>query len=232
MALDSVNWVLWQKTLYPLGWMASLLFGLRFVFQWIYSEKRSDSLMPSSFLWTSILAHISMALHALIQLQGLIFVGQWLQLLLAWRQLEISSFVKPLFGTQKKTTWILISSCLFLSFLFFIFFGNKDHIIRPSSLWHIKEEITYVDLSLGVLGALLYYIRFLVLWLKREAMAKSGKTTHHIPEYFWILSMVGSLCGSYYFLISGDPVNLVGFLSGFLIYARNLQLALKNHGTT
>ena len=85
----------WQETLYPLGLISTVFFGIRFFIQLWVSEKRGRSVVTNSFWHCSILGNATLALHAAIQLQLPVAILQGLQLVLAKRNLEIASPKKP-----------------------------------------------------------------------------------------------------------------------------------------
>lgn len=74
-------------------------------------------------------------------------------------------------------------------------------------------------LAIGFLGQLLFSSRFLVQWFRSEQARKSL-----IPLEFWYFSIAGGATLLIYALHRGDPVFVVGQLSGLFIYSRNLAL--------
>lgn len=78
-------------------------------------------------------------------------------------------------------------------------------------------EILWV--SFGMLGQILFSLRFIVQWLASE---KAHKTV--IPYSFWILSIAGSVILSAYAIYRKDPVFILGQTPSVFIYVRNIML--------
>ncbi len=75
---------------------------------------------------------------------------------------------------------------------------------------------------IGGVGQAVFFSRFFVQWLASEAAKKSV-----IPNAFWWLSLVGSSLLLAYAIYRKDPIFIIGQMSGFLIYSRNLVLIKK-----
>ncbi len=74
-------------------------------------------------------------------------------------------------------------------------------------------------LIVGLLGQLLFSMRFFVQWLASEREKKSI-----IPISFWYFSIGGSFLLLAYAIKRQDPVFILGQSMGFVIYIRNLVL--------
>lgn len=74
-------------------------------------------------------------------------------------------------------------------------------------------------LIVGLLGQLLFSMRFLVQWVASEKHKKSI-----IPISFWYFSIGGSFLLLAYAIKRQDPVFILGQSMGFVIYIRNLVL--------
>ncbi len=77
-------------------------------------------------------------------------------------------------------------------------------------------------LTIGFIGQALFSLRFLVQWLSSERKGRSV-----IPTEFWYFSLAGGATLLAYAIYRADPVFIVGQLTGFFIYARNLQLIIR-----
>ncbi|MFD0673253.1 lipid-A-disaccharide synthase N-terminal domain-containing protein [Cohnella sp. GCM10027633] len=78
-------------------------------------------------------------------------------------------------------------------------------------------EIVWV--SIGMLGQVLFSLRFIVQWLASE---KAHQTV--IPYSFWLLSIAGSVILSAYAIYRKDPVFILGQTPSVFIYVRNIML--------
>lgn len=77
-------------------------------------------------------------------------------------------------------------------------------------------------LTLGVIGQIVFSARFLVQWLVSEYRRRSV-----MPMYFWYLSILGAAMLLAYSIHLRDPVFILGQAGGMIIYARNVQLRLR-----
>lgn len=77
-------------------------------------------------------------------------------------------------------------------------------------------------LSIGLIGQLLFFGRFVVQWLVSE---KEGRSV--MPISFWYLSLGGTLFLFAYSVYRVDPIFILGFSLNMLIYFRNLALIKK-----
>lgn len=80
--------------------------------------------------------------------------------------------------------------------------------------------------AIGFFGQALFSARFLIQWLASERARRSV-----IPTLFWYCSIGGGVVLLTYAIYRQDPVFIVGQASGLLIYARNLMLIRREHGS-
>jgi lipid-A-disaccharide synthase-like uncharacterized protein len=100
--------------------------------------------------------------------------------------------------------------------------------------WHILEVTQnyfnamsgpdFTWLLVGILGQLLFMMRFIVQWVHSERHQKSL-----IPNSFWYFSLLGSVIVLAYGLHKTELVIIVGQFPGTLIYIRNLMLIKKEN---
>lgn len=81
-------------------------------------------------------------------------------------------------------------------------------------------------LAVGLLGQLIFSLRFVVQWISSERQKRSV-----VPQAFWWLSIAGSLVLLSYAVHRRDPVFVLGQSMGFVIYVRNLIL-IRRAGRT
>lgn len=90
-------------------------------------------------------------------------------------------------------------------------------------LGHVNAWVLF-----GILGQVLFGMRFLLQWLASE---RRGVST--IPVAFWYLSLGGSLILFVYaFWYRHDLVFTIGQAGGVLIYIRNLMLIRRHSART
>ena len=98
--------------------------------------------------------------------------------------------------------------------------------------WHIVEATQnyfnamsgqdFIWLIVGLLGQILFMMRFIVQWIHSERHQKSL-----IPTSFWYFSLLGSVIVLAYGIHKTELVIIVGQLPGTLVYIRNLMLLKK-----
>jgi lipid-A-disaccharide synthase-like uncharacterized protein len=59
-----------------IGFFAQALFASRFIFQWIYSEKKGESSIPIVFWYLSIFGGIGLLIYAIFRKDPVIILGQ------------------------------------------------------------------------------------------------------------------------------------------------------------
>lgn len=216
-----------RTLLYPLGFAASFLFGLRVLMQWIGSEKNNKSLVTPSFWIISLTANLIMTVHSFIQLQYPICLIQGLNGWIAWRNLELMK--------GSKSTWKLsafkMGCTVFVITSLFIFQGWWLHTsawMHPPSLWSDthSEHIFWLWHGLGITGMALFASRFWVQWWQAETHQAS-----FLSQSFWWVSLSGSLISIAYFYRLHDLVNLLSYSTGLLPYLRNLVLIKRSSVT-
>lgn len=89
----------------------------------------------------------------------------------------------------------------------------------PSFIAELLERIKEPWSIVGFVGQTLFFSRFLVQWIVSE---KQGKSV--VPVSFWYLSIIGAALSLTYALHRVDPVFILGYSIGFVVYVRNLVL--------
>lgn len=69
------------------GFMAQFVFFLRFIVQWIYSEKQKKSVIPISFWYLSVVGALMILVYALQRRDPVFIVGQFFALVIYVRNI-------------------------------------------------------------------------------------------------------------------------------------------------
>ena len=72
-----------------LGIFSQILFTFRFVYQWIYSEKRKNSVLPMGFWVISLIGSVLIFIYAIIRKDPVLFVGNAMGLVVYFRNIII-----------------------------------------------------------------------------------------------------------------------------------------------
>jgi len=79
-----------------------------------------------------------------------------------------------------------------------------------------------VWIAIGLLGQLLFSVRWLVQWVQSERRGRSIT-----PPAFWYFSLAGGATLLAYAIHRRDPVFILGQSAGLFIYCRNLYLVAR-----
>lgn len=209
----------WRMWLYPLGLLPQMLFTLRFLVQWLMSERRGESTVPPSFWRLSLVGHSLMVVHACLQMQFHLSIVQGWNGVIAWRNLD-------LMGQRRYSMLagiILLPVIAIAITLFFLWqapigldawfrspiFPGKGEGPLLSWGWHL----------FGTAGIILFSSRFWVQWWQAERSQRSS-----LGLAFWWITCTGNAMMLLYFWQLGDPINAAAPLLAMAPTVRNLIL--------
>jgi lipid-A-disaccharide synthase-like uncharacterized protein len=92
---------------------------------------------------------------------------------------------------------------------------------KLASWWLTTSAIEKSWLAVGLIGQLMFSMRWVLQWLASEKARSSV-----VPTTFWYYSLLGGLMVLSYGIYKVDPVIILGQF-GVLVYARNIYLLLK-----
>tara|TARA_Y100001970_G_C13989882_1_gene727662 strand:- start:161 stop:469 length:309 start_codon:yes stop_codon:yes gene_type:complete len=72
-----------------IGFLGQGLFASRFIYQWIYSEKKGESIIPIGFWYLSIFGGLSLLTYAIFRKDPVIISGQLFGVLIYSRNLYL-----------------------------------------------------------------------------------------------------------------------------------------------
>tara|TARA_B100001057_G_scaffold342269_1_gene343171 strand:- start:34 stop:321 length:288 start_codon:yes stop_codon:yes gene_type:complete len=72
-----------------IGFIGQGLFASRFIYQWIYSEKNKQSLVPIGFWYLSIFGGLGLLTYAIFRMDPVIITGQVFGILIYTRNLVL-----------------------------------------------------------------------------------------------------------------------------------------------
>ena len=199
--------------LYPLGYLSTCLFGVRFIIQWLQSEKKGFSVVTPIFWRLSLAGNFVLLTHSLIQAQYHVAIVQTMNGVIAWRNLDLmSNHQKSLPFTLSVMSTALILTTTYFTWFAPNWFSSPGYQIPLHFSWH----------AFGFIGVVLFSLRFLVQWWQAERQHQS-----ELSPLFWWISLSGGVISLIYFLKLGDFVNVLGPAVGLIPYARNLMLIQK-----
>lgn len=210
----------WRHLLYiTLGLIPGIFFGLRFLIQWLSSEKKKESYVPKIFWQLSLCGNALLALHYFIQLQYLLFLIQVINGFISWRNLGLAKEKK----LKLQIFFLLLIASSTLFFAQSIFFEMPQNIFElPQGISH-EGEISLFWHVFGAAGCILFASRFWIQWIEAEK-----KGVSRLNKNFWVLSIAGSIMALIYFLRTSDWVSTMNYSFGLIPYLRNLVL-IRRH---
>ncbi len=79
----------WREQLYFLGFLSSLAFGGRFLLQWMSSEIKQQSVVPTAFWYLSLIGNLLLLTHSFLQIQFHVVIVQTCNAVISWRNLNL-----------------------------------------------------------------------------------------------------------------------------------------------
>ncbi len=214
----------WRSALYPLGFIATILFSIRFLVQWIISERKKESTVPALFWKFSLAANVCMCIHTFIQVQYPFCLIQGCNAIISWRNLNLMQ-PKEKRRSFSYTLWLLSSVTLLITLFFIIegyyLYGEIDWVRTPLLPWQnkVKSPLNLSWHIFGFIGGTIFAMRFWMQWIEIERLGKSVLTSS-----FWMWSLIGAILALVYFIKLEDWVNILGYGIGIIPYIRNLIL--------
>ncbi len=200
--------------IYSIGLIAQLLFSLRLLIQWLFSEKENKVVTPVLFWIVSLIASFLFFIYGYLRNDFAIMLGQFITYYIYIRNLQLQNQWNRL---QKGIKIGFINFPLIVLLIAFLK-GEFDF----SQLFN-RNFIPFWLLALGIISQLIFTLRFIIQWIISEKNKFS-----QLPNTFWILSIVGSVLILIYSIFRKDPILFIGHAFGIIIYCRNL-IILKNH---
>ncbi len=200
--------------IYAIGFAAQLLFSWRMIDQWISSEKNKKTQVPKQFWTHSLIASILLFTYGWLRNDFAIIVGQILTYYIYIRNIQIQGSWQQI---PKAMWWVFLLFPLVV--LYYSFNNNEMDMDRFFKNEHIPTWL----LIMGVCGQVIFTLRFIYQWIYSERRKQSL-----LPLGFWLISLTGSLLILTYAVIRRDPVLIIGQLSGFIVYLRNIMIIRNN----
>lgn len=196
----------WLNVLFLIGFLAQFAFFLRFAVQYIASEKAKRSVTPPLFWKLSLAGNALLFFYSTAQLNFPVSLVQSLNAILSWRNLNL------LQQSNRQPSRLSVIVILFITATLCTLFY---YLFAPS--WIIAPDLHPGIHILGIIGIVLFGLRFWVQWWQAETKA-SGV----LNRQFWQMSFLGAILSSCYFYLLADWPNFVGPFLSIVPYSRNL----------
>ena len=201
--------------IYTIGLIAQLLFSLRLLVQWIFSEKENEVVTPTFFWIVSLIASFLFFIYGYLRNDFAIMLGQFITYYIYIRNLQLQNKWNRL---QKGIKIGFINFPLIVLLITFLK-GEFDF----SQLFN-QDFIPFWLLALGIVSQLIFTLRFIIQWIISEKNKFS-----QLPNTFWVLSIAGSVLILIYSILRKDPILFIGHAFGIIIYSRNLMILKKRN---
>jgi lipid-A-disaccharide synthase len=200
-----------------------MIFAIRYLVQWLSSERKGESVVMPLFWKLSITANLLLMLHALIQQQIHVCLVQACSSVIAWRNLNL---MQPA-GQHVplgRVMWLMATVLVGVPLLFVCasmtfaiplewFRLPQASAQQVNNSWHLA----------GLCGLLMFNGRFWVQWWGAERHKQS-----YLGAEFWWMSVLGSVLCFVYFATIYDWINMIGPCFGLVPSIRNLVLIRRS----
>jgi lipid-A-disaccharide synthase len=216
-----------RSWIYCFGFLSSLAFALRFVIQWLASERAGVGVVPKVFWYLSGTGNFLLMVHSFFQLHFFLYLLQSLHIVLSWRNLNLSTKSPKSFRTVVLFLFLagVLATCVYASQLVFLPTGAFTWIRAPGSSQSSGSSSLWLHL-MGCVGISAFSLRFWLQWWEAETKGRSVLSSH-----FWWLSLFGACVSILYFFECADWVNIVGPVCSIIPYVRNLMLTRTPNGS-
>ena len=198
-----------------IGLLAQLFFSARLLLQWILSEKAKHVVSPTIFWILSLVGSFLLMIYGWMRDDFAIILGQLISFYIYIWNLHIKGEWRKILPVFRY----LIGATPFLLIVFMTY--DFDRVIQEL---FFNEHIPLWLVIFGTFGQLTFTLRFIYQWfysMKREESI--------LPLAFWVISVVGSSIIIIYAMLRLDPVLLLGQITGFFVYIRNIVLTLRSN---
>jgi len=196
-------------TIYAVGFLAQLLFSGRTIHQWLLSEKKEKVVTPVLFWTLGIAAALLLMGYGFLRDDFAIILGQFLLYYIYVRNLQINGVWE---NYSKLMRSLIYAAPCFLVGAMIVSAYDWAELFS-------QETIPVWLLIVGIIGQIVYTLRFAYQWYYSEQANKST-----LPLGFWLLSCLGSTIILVYGIYRRDPVLIVGHFFGLITYGRNIFL--------
>ena len=203
----------WQDLFWVvLGLVAQALFALRFISQWIESERRKQSVVPVSFWYYSLAGSLVYTVYAVFR-DPVLLAGLVPSVIVYVRNIMLirndRSRAMLVFGLVSSLTALLSGVVTYQYWI-------PALLQYGSGFWQGGTDLVWG--VFGLTGQAVFAMRFVWQWIVSERHKRSV-----VPPAFWYFCLIGGVLISVYAWFR-DPVILPGQLAGNVIYIRNLWL--------
>lgn len=214
-----------QSVIQILGIVGGLLFYGRFYLQWIVSELRGRSVVPTAFWYMSGIGSVFLLLYGVFYLNSPVgalshcfnSVIYARNLVHIWRERGVLSPARSRLFHGAVAVLVCAGTLLVLLTWLREYHSTRETPVG-AQLW------TWFWIAVGVAGQGLFALRFLIQWAVTEMKRKSV-----IPAAFWYISVVASILLMSSHIQRFEWLYAIGIAVTMFVYLRNIYLIHRQH---
>jgi len=209
-----------------LGWFGGAIFYGRFYVQWIVSEIKKRSVVPTIFWYMSAVGSVLLLTYNVYTRQPGAAFGQSFNMVV-YARILVHIWRKK--GQLGKSAIFFVHAFTFLVVILAVFLTAhtwwREYQVNQSIPAHTARQ-NWIFLGIWAAGQVLFFLRFLIQWIVSELKKESI-----VPPVFWYLSTVAAILQGISFMQRQDWLNVVGMFATLLIYVRNIALVRRGQVT-
>ncbi len=205
-----------------LGVAGGILFYGRFYVQWIVSEIRKRSVMPTVFWYMSAAGSPMLLLYAFIEHKPLGALSHCLNIIIYARNINHIWKERKLATRRARYLMQIGAALLAVTALaaLYITWRRQYFIVKESTME--EAALTGLWLTLLLVGQALFAARFLIQWYVTERRRRSV-----VPNVFWSLSTLAAVLQTVAYVGGGELLFAIGTAVTLPVYVRNLVLIYR-----
>lgn len=191
---------------------AQIIFALRFIVQWIVSERNKKSVVPPWFWYISLAGGIMLAMYAVVR-DPVVLVSTAPSMVIYARNIILIHRSRS--QTLQRIGILTVGSMVLLGTIHYETVGQW---FANQASWFITDAADWAWFGFGFTAQLVFFMRFVWQWIASERRGESV-----IPVAFWHFSLAGGSMLTVYALFR-DIWIVPGQAAGLIVYIRNLML--------
>ncbi len=204
--MDKAFWI------YAIGFSAQILFSARMLIQWIASEKAKKVISPNIYWQLSLVGSFLLFTYGWVIDDFAIILGQFISYYIYIWNINMNKkwHTLPLFLRIILTSIPVIILTYFLT--------DLEHQVDRL----FKSDVPLWLVVYGSIGQVIFTLRFVYqMWYSKKMGASL------LPQFFWVISLTGSILIISYAVFRLDPVLIMGQFPGAIVYTRNIVLSKR-----